>query len=93
MQIYSDSHGRVIYLTVNSSEIRVDLQDLNPGYEYERCATVSDVAAVCTALKTNIENVESRLLLLLENQMTAFDLFTEFLDNHEIYFDYYSGRG
>lgn len=93
MQIYSDNHGRVIYLTVNFSEIRLDLQDLNPGYEYERCATVSDVAAVCTALKTNLENVESSLRLLLEDQMTAFDLFTEFLDDHEIHFDYYSGRG
>lgn len=92
MQIYSDKFGRAIWLTVSSSEIRLDLQDLNPDCEYERSATVSDVAEVCKALKTNFENVESQLLLLLENQITAFDLFTEFLDNNEIYFSYYSGR-
>ena len=91
MQIYSDTFGRVIYLTVEPQAIRLDLQDLSPDYEYERCATVTDVEAVCKGLKTNYENVEAKLLLMLENQMTAFDLFTEFLDNNEIYFDYYSG--
>ncbi|WP_226065028.1 hypothetical protein [Kaistella polysaccharea] len=91
MEIYSDKFGRVIWLTVNPTEIRVDLQDLNPDYEYERCATVSDVAAVSKALNCDFDKVESRLLKLLKNQMTAFDLFTEFLDNKEIYFDYYSG--
>lgn len=93
MQIYSDSFGRVIYLTIEPQSIRLDLQDLSPDYEYERCATVSDVEAVCIALKSDYENIESKLLLMLKNQMTAFDLFTEFLENHEIYFDYYSGRG
>ena len=91
MQIYSDTFGRVIYLTVEPQTIRLDLQDLGPDYEYERCATVTDVAAVCKALKTNYENAEAGLLLMLENQMTAFDLFMEFLDNNQIYFDYYSG--
>lgn len=91
MQIYSDTFGRVIYLTVEPQAIRLDLQDLGPDYEYERCATVTDVEAVCKALKTNYENAEAGLLLMLENQITAFDLFTEFLDNNEIYFDYYSG--
>lgn len=93
MQIYSDSFGRVIYLTIEPQSIRLDLQDLSPDYEYERCATVSDVAAVCKALNCDFNDLEVRLLELLENQMTAFDLFTEFLDNHEIYFDYYSGSG
>ena len=91
MQIYSDSFGRVIYLTVEQQAIRLDLQDLSPDYEYERCATVHDVAAVCKALNCDFSGLETQLLTLLENQMTAFDLFTEFLDNHEIYFDYYSG--
>ena len=91
MEIYSDQFGRVIYLTITPQAIRLDLQDLSPDFEYERSATVSDVPAVCTALKVNFEELESKLLLMLENQMTAFDLFTEFLDNHQIYFDYYSG--
>lgn len=91
MQIYEDDRGRVIWLTVSFSEIRLDLQDLNPDSEYERCAVVSDVEAVCKALKCNFEEVESKLLEKLEHQMTAFDLFTEFLDDHDIYFEYYSG--
>ncbi len=91
MQIYSDHFGRVIYITIEPQSIRLDLQDLSPGHEYERCATVLDVTAVCKALNIQFEELETRLLLMLENQMTAFDLFTEFLDNHEIYFDYYSG--
>ena len=91
MQIYEDDRGRVIWLTVSSAEIRVDLQDLNPDSEYERCAVVNDVEAVCKALKCNLDKVESKLLKKLEHQMTAFDLFTEFLDDHQIYFEYYSG--
>lgn len=93
MQIYSDTFGRVIYLTISPQSIRLDLQDLSPDYEYERCANVTDVAAVCKALNCNYSDIEARFLLMLENQMTAFDLFTEFLDNHQIYFDYYSGWG
>ncbi|MEC5156111.1 hypothetical protein [Chryseobacterium sp. MP_3.2] len=92
MEIYSDNRGRVIWLTVSSDEIRVDLQDLSPNFEYERCAVVKDVDAVCKALKSDFENIEAKLLEKLENQMTAFDLFTELLDNHEIYFEYFSGR-
>ena len=92
MQIYSDNHNRVIWLTVNSSEIRVDLQDLNPNDEYERFAVVKDIEALCKALNCDFENVEFNLLEKLENQMTAFDLFTEILDDHEIYFEYYSGK-
>lgn len=91
MQIYADNFGRVIYLTIEPQSIRLDLQDLSPDYEYERCATVSNVGAVCKALNCNFSEVEPRLLMMLENQMTAFDLFSEFLDNHQIYFDYYSG--
>ncbi len=91
MQIYSDQFSRVIYLTIEPKSIRLDLQDLNPGYEYERCATVADVAAVCKALNCDYKALKKSLLLLLENQMTAFDLFTELLDNHQIYFDYYAG--
>ncbi len=91
MQIYSDSRGRVIYLTVDPKEIRLDLQDLAPDFEYERTASVSNVKAVCKAFKVSYDELEAKLLLLLENQMTAFDLFTEFLDDHEIYFEYYSG--
>lgn len=91
MQIYFDDSGRVIYLTVHPKEIRVDLQDLAPDFEYERSASTSEVDAVCQALKINFEELEARLLLMLEHQMTAIDLFTEFLENNEIYFSYYSG--
>ena len=91
MEIYSDQFGRVIYLTISPQAIQLDLQDLSPNFKYERSATVSDVSAICTALKVNFEELESKLLSMLDNQMTAFDLFTEFLDNHQIYFDYYSG--
>ena len=91
MQIYSDDFGCVIWLTVNSKEIRVDLQDLAPDFEYERSATTSEVEAVCQALEINFEEVEGKLLLLLEHQMTTIDLFMEFLENNEIYFSYYSG--
>ena len=66
MQIYSDQFGRVIYLTIQPKSIRLDLQDLNPGYEYERCATVSDVAAVCYALNGDYNELERGLLLLLK---------------------------
>ena len=91
MEIYSDERGRVIWLTVSVSEIRLDLQDLNPDLEYERSASVIDVEAVCKALNIQYDHLESALLLMLEYQMTAFDLFTEFLDDHQIYFNYYSG--
>ena len=91
MQIYADNFGRVVYLTVTPQAIRLDLQDLSPDFEYERCATVQEVDAVCKALEIDYKELEGKLLLMLENQMTAFDLFTEFLDNNEIYFDYYSG--
>lgn len=91
MQIYSDEFGRVIYLTSNPKEIRVDLQDLAPDFEYERSVSTSKVDAVCQALEINFEELEGKLLLLLEHQMTAIDLFTEFLENNDIYFDYYSG--
>lgn len=91
MQICSYKFGRVIYLSVEPQSIRLDLQDVSPDYKYERCATVPNVVAVCKALKCNFNEVEVQLLLMLENQMTAFDLFTEFLDNHQVYFDYYSG--
>ena len=93
MTIYEDNFGRVIFLTIDPEAIRLDLQDLGPDFEYERCATVSDVEAVCKALEIKFEELESKLRLMLQDQMTAFDLFTEFLDNHEIYYDYYSGRG
>lgn len=91
MQIYADNFGRVVYLTVTPQAIRLDLQDLSPNFEYERCATVLEVDAVCKALEIDYKELEGKLLLMLENQMTAFDLFTEFLDNNEIYFDYYFG--
>ena len=91
MEIYSDQFGRVIWLTIEPQAIRLDLQDLSPDYEYERCATVLDVEAVCKALNCQYDELRPRLLLMLENQMTAFDLFTEFLQNHEIYYDYFSG--
>ena len=91
MQIYSDNSGRVIYLTSNPKEIRVDLHDLAPDFEYERSATTSEVDAVCQVLEINFEELEARLFLMLEHQMTAIDLFTEFLENNEIYFSYYSG--
>ena len=91
MQIYSDHLGRVIYLTVEPQAIRLHLQDLNPDSKYERIATVLNVEAVCKALEIKYEELEPQLLLMLENQMTAFDLFTEFLENHEIYYEYYSG--
>ena len=91
MQIYKDKFGRVIYLTIKQPAIRLDVQDLSPDFQYERCATVYDIDTVCKDLKINLKELESKLLLMLENQMTAFDLFTEFLDNNKIYFDYYSG--
>lgn len=91
MEIYSDFLGRIIYLTITSTEIRLELQDLKPDHEYERMATVKDVAAVCNALNIQFDELESALLLMLEYQMTAFEIFSEFLYKHEIYFDYYSG--
>ena len=91
MQIYSDDFGCVIWLTVNSKEIRVDLQDLAPDFEYERSVSTSEVDAVCQALEINFQELKGKLLLMLEHQMTAIDLFKEFLENNEIYFSYYSG--
>ncbi len=91
MQIYSDNFGRVIWLTISPAEVRMDLQDLGPDFEYERCATVSEVGKLCEALKIEYHELEAALLLRLENQMTAFDLFTEFLDDHHIAFEYFSG--
>ena len=91
MEIYSDFLGRVIYLNITPAEIRLDLQDLNAEYEYERSATVKDVAEVCKALNIQFDELESSLLLMLEYQMTAFEIFSEFLYEHKIYFEYYSG--
>lgn len=91
LDIYEDDFGRCIWLMISHSEVRMDLQDLGPNFEYERCATVKNVAALCQALNTTYDNLESHLLLMLKDQKTAFDLFTNFLDNHKIYFEYYSG--
>ena len=91
MQIYTDNFGRVIWLTITPTEIRLDQQDLAPDFEYERSAITSEVNAVCEALEINFEELEGKFLLMLEHQMTAFDLFTEFLENNKIYFSYYSG--
>lgn len=91
LKVYEDNFGRCIWLTVNPSEIKLDLQDLNPNYEYERCATVLKVGAVCEALKIHYDDLETQLYMMLKDQMTAFDLFTEFLDDHQIFFEYYSG--
>ena len=91
MQIYSDHFGRVIWLTISPAEVRMDLQDLGSDFEYERCATVSEVGKLCESLNVTYEELQAALLLRLENQMTAFDLFTELLDDHHIQFEYFSG--
>lgn len=76
---------------ISHSEVRMDLQDLGPNFEYERCATVKNVSALCEALNTSYDSLESHLMLMLKDQKTAFDLFTNFLDSNQIYFEYYSG--
>lgn len=90
MQIYSYKFDRIIWLTTTPTEIRPDLQDLPGNFEYERTASVSNVKAVCKALKVSYNEAEAKLLLLLKNQKIAFDLFTEFLDDHKIHFHYFS---
>lgn len=72
MQIYSYKFDRVIWLTTTPTEIRPDLQDLPGNFEYERTASISNVKAVCKALKVSDNEVEAKLFLLLENQKTAF---------------------
>lgn len=42
------------------------------------------------SLEVPFNEVVAKLFLLLENQMTAFDLFTEFFENHKIHFEYFS---
>lgn len=91
MQVYSDHFGRVIWLTISPAEVRMHLQDLGPDFEYERCATVSEVGKLCESLNVTYEELQAALLLRLENQVTAFDLFTELLDDHHIQFEYFSG--
>lgn len=91
MEIFSDKFGRCIWLKVSSAEIRMDLQDLNPDSEYERCATVHDVEEVCMALEVDFKNLESKLHRMVKNKKNAFDLFTDFLNLHKIKYDYYSG--
>ena len=91
MQIYSDNFGRVIWLTISQGEVRLDLQDLGPDLECERCASVSEVGKLCEALKVEYYELRAALLLRLENQLTAFDLFTGFLDDHHIGYQYFSG--
>lgn len=93
MEIFSDQFGRCIWLVVSSLEIRMDLQDLTPTSEYERCATVHNTEEVCKALDVDIAKVEERIHDMVKNKNNAFDIFTDFLDQHKIKFDYYSGWG
>lgn len=91
MKIYEDKFGRVIWLSISPSEIRVDLQDLNPEFEYERCASVKNVNDLCTVLRIHFDDLEANLLMLLQNQGNAVDLIIKYLDEHQISFAYYSG--
>lgn len=91
MQIYSDQFGRVIWLTITPTQIRIDQQDLAPNFSYERSAVVSEVEKLCAVLKVKYDELQSTLLQILENKDTAFDLFTELLDQHHIHYDYFSG--
>jgi hypothetical protein len=55
MEILAESFGRRIWLYVSPSKIIMDLQDLTPTSEYEKCATVHVVDEVCKALEVEFK--------------------------------------
>lgn len=91
MKIYEDKFGRCIWLSIKQEEIRMDLQDLAPNFEYERCATVTDVSGLCKAMDMNFNELADYLYVLVDNKNNAFDLFTDFLNAHRIEYAFFSG--
>lgn len=57
MEIFSDNFGRCIWLEVSPTEVRMDLQDLTPTSEYERCATVFNVEEICNVLELSLIHI------------------------------------
>lgn len=90
MKIYEDKFGRCIWLSIKQEEIRMDLQDLGPNYEYERCATVTDIFGLCKAMNMNLNELRDYRSVLVDNKNNAFDLFTDFLHEHKIEYAYFS---
>lgn len=88
--IFSDKFGRSIVLNTEKNTIRLDLQDLADGFEKEICITVTDASLVCKGLKCHRNDLEEHLLWLLYNKSNATEVFSEFLDENKIHFDYYS---
>ena len=69
----------------------MDLQDLGPDFEYERSATVTDVSGLCKAINMNLYDLRDYIYVLVANKSNAFDLFTDFLNEHKIDLEYFYG--
>ena len=54
MKTYEEEFGRCIWLSIKQEQIRMDLQDLGPDFEYERSATANDASGLCKAMNANL---------------------------------------
>ena len=91
MEVFRDDFGRRIWFYVNPTQIDIELQDLNEDFEYERSAKVTSVSAVCRALHCQFSDLKEILVKKFGGKVNSFDLFTEFLSENNINYDYYSG--
>ena len=91
MEVFRDDFGRRIWFYVNPTQIDIELQDLNEDFEYERSAKVTSVSAVCRALNCQFSDLKEILVTKFGGKVNSFDLFTEFLSENKINYDYYSG--
>lgn len=93
MLIYHDDTKRYIELYVTKSEARLELQDLNPEFEYEMSYKVTDMDALCTALDSTKEDLAAKLIETLKGKSNAMTVFVDILNENNICFDGFSRMG
>lgn len=91
MLIYHDDTKRYIELYVTKSQVRLELQDLNPEFEYEISYVVKDLDALCHALGCQQEELSQKLIQMLKGEYRAATIFSEFLQANNIEASAYSG--
>ncbi len=90
-ELYKDNFGRTVSLEETEQGIRIDLQDLAPDFEYERCLTVNRAESLANVLNVPESEVFSILVEMLKGRADCFDMFSEWLSENNISAEYYSG--
>lgn len=91
MKIYDVEFSRCIWLSIKQEEIRMDLRNLGPDFEYERCATVTDISGFYKAMNMNLNDLRDYIYVLVTNKSNAFALLTGFPNEYKIDSEYFSG--